>query len=112
MSRLFNSILSLVGLTLVMACSQQLVWYRPNTMEAEFAQHRYQCMQESGYTGATGTNMLGRLGATLSATGAGLQGRYDPSVQQIRSEDERNRYASAMFQACMESRGYKLVPKQ
>jgi len=41
---------ALVGIVLVCGCGP-LVWNKPGLTDSQLAQDKYQCMQETGYTG-------------------------------------------------------------
>ncbi len=88
------------SLLLAAGCASQTVWNKTGGTEAQFAKDRYQCMKETSYTEK---NTLWQIGAAMQSAAAAGQGGPNPSGDEL-ADYRQNRQ---MFEACMQSKGYR-----
>ncbi len=88
------------SLLLAAGCASQTVWNKTGGTEAQFAKDRYQCMRETGYTEMS---TLTYIGGAMQSTGEALGGGPNPSGDEL-ADYRRNKQ---MFEACMQSKGYR-----
>lgn len=78
------------------------VWYKPGVTDLTYKQDRFRCMHVSGYSDPSpGEGML--MGAA-----AGVAAGQNPTAVYLANSGPS---PYAMFNACMEARGYQLLPE-
>jgi tol-pal system protein YbgF len=89
--------ITLILVTLTVACAPQLVWYKPGSSQADFNKDRYDCYREAfGY--APPSNV-----ATGVVTGAGWANIY--------TADANAGARATLLDQCLQARGWSLIQR-